>query len=166
MKGLALTVGALWVAALACTRPDTQENVKRALDDAHIRNVDVAVDDGEALVHLSGTVETLADRTRAEEVATSIVGTSGRIVNDLTIEDFEDDTPDSPDEQLTTALDRLIDDDRTLRERDVNISVRDSAVTIHGEVRTVGESTRAARLIAKAPGVTSVTNELRVVRHR
>jgi osmotically-inducible protein OsmY len=166
MRGLALTVGVILVAAIACTRPGTQENVQRALDDADIRHVDVAVDEREAIVHLSGTVETLADRTRAEEVANSIVGTSGRIVNDLTIEDFEDDTPDSPDEQLTTQLDRMIDQDRILRERDVNLSVRDGAVIIHGEVRTTGERTRAARLIEKAPGVTSVTNELSVVRHR
>ena len=160
-------VGAFWVAAMACTRPaDTEQNVKQALDSAAIRNVEVAVDEGEALVHLSGTVETLADRTRAEEVAASVVGTSGRVVNDLTIEDFEDDTPDSPDEQLTTELDRLFDQDRILRERDVNVSVVDGAVTIHGEVRTTGERARALRLIKSAAGVTSVSNELRVVRQR
>jgi osmotically-inducible protein OsmY len=167
MKGLTLTVAAIWIAAIACTRPpETEDNVKRALDDARIRNVDVAVDEGEALVHLSGTVETLADRTRAEEVAASVVGTTGRVVNDLTIEDFEDETPESPDEQLTAQLDRLIDEDRTLRERDVNLTVRDGAVTIHGEVRTTRERARATRLIEKAPAVTSVTNELRVVRQR
>ena len=166
MKGLLLSACVIWVAAIACSTPDTEQNVRQALDEADIRNVDVAVDDGEALVHLSGTVETLAARTRAEEVATSVVGTTGRIVNDLTIEDFEDDTPDSPDEQLMTQLDRLIDADRTLRERDVNLTVRDGTVTIHGEVRTTGERARAARLIEKAPGVTAVTNELRVVRVR
>jgi len=167
MKALFVTVGVLWAAAVACTRPaDTEENVKRALDDAAIQNVEVVVDDAEALVHLSGTVETLADRTRAEEVAHSVVGTSGRVVNDLTIEDFEDDTPDSPDEQLTAQLDQLIDADRTLRERDVNLVVRDGAVTISGEVWTTDERTRAARLIEKAPGVVSVANELRVVRQR
>ena len=166
MKGLLLAVGAICVAAVACNRPDTEQNVKQAIDEANIRNVDVAVDDGEALVHLSGTVETLAVRTRAEEVATSVVGTTGRVVNDLTIVDFEDDTPDNPDEQLTAKLDRLIDEDRTLRERDVNLTVHEGVVTIHGEVRTTGERSRAGRLIEKAPGVTSVTNELRVVRQR
>jgi osmotically-inducible protein OsmY len=167
MKGLALTVGVLWVAAVACSRPDgTQQNVKRALDDAQIRNVEVAVDEREAVVHLSGTVETLADRTRAEEVANSVVGTTGRVVNDLTIEDFEDDVPDGPDEVLTSALDLLIDGDATLRERDVNVTVRDGAVTIQGEVRTAGERTRAARLVGTAPGVTSITNDLRVVPQR
>ena len=167
MRATVLAVGVFWVVAVACGRPErTEENVKRVLDDADIRNVDVAVDETEALVHLTGTVQTLAERTRAEELANSVVGTTGRIVNDLTIEDFDDDAPDSPDEQLMTQLDRLIDADRTLRERDVNLSVLNGAVTIHGEVRSTGERARAARLVARAPGVTSVTNELRVVRQR
>jgi len=167
MKGLTLIVGAFWVAAMACTRPaDTEGSLRKALDEADIRNVDVAVDDREDVVHLSGTVETLADRTRAEEVANSVVGTSGTVVNDLTIEDFEDTAPASPDEQLTAQIDALIDADRTLRERDVNILVRGGAVTISGEVRTQGERARAARLVEQAPGVTTVTNELHVVRER
>ena len=167
MKGLVLIVGSFWVAAMACSRPaDTEGSLRKALDDAEIRNVEVAVDDREALVHLSGTVETLADRTRAEEVANAVVGTSGRVVNDLTIEDFEDTAPATPDEQLTARIDSLIDADRTLRERDVNILVRDGVVTIAGEVRTQGERARAARLVEKVPGVTTVTNELHVVRQR
>jgi osmotically-inducible protein OsmY len=146
--------------AAACGRTNTESNVRKALDDANMTSVDVFVN-GEDAVHLTGTVETLADRTRAEEIAAATVGTTGRIVNELTVVALEE-TPDDPDEQLTHALDRLIDADPVLRERDVNIAVTNGAVTITGEVRTDAERQRVGALLGDAPGVSSLTNQLQI----
>jgi osmotically-inducible protein OsmY len=143
-----------------CGRTDTESNVRKALDEANMESVEVYVN-GEDAVHLSGTVDTLADRTRAEEIAAAAVGTSGRVINELTVEALEE-TPDGPDEQLTHALDRLIDNDPVLRERDVNIAVANGAVTITGEVATDAERQRVTALLREAPGVASLTNQLQL----
>jgi osmotically-inducible protein OsmY len=72
--------------AVACTiGGDTERTVEQALDAASIRNVDVAIEGRANVVHLSGTVQSLADRTRAEEVALAAVGTSGRVVNEIAV---------------------------------------------------------------------------------
>jgi osmotically-inducible protein OsmY len=148
--------------AAAChTRPDTEENVRKALDEANI-HVDVNVDDEANVVHLSGTVETIADRTRAEEVARAAIGTSGQVLNELTVTSLEGTTPDDPDGQLREALDHAIDEDRVLRERDVNIAVRNGVVSITGEVRSADEKNRAERLVRKAAGAKDVTNALQI----
>lgn len=151
---------ALLVAVAACARTDTEGNVRKALDEANMTSVDVYVND-DSVVHLTGTVGTLSDRTRAEEIASATVGTSPRVVNELTVEALEE-TPDDPDEQLAHSLDRLIDRDPVLRERDVNIAVTNGAVTITGEVRTDAERRRAATLLREAPGVASLTNQLQI----
>ncbi len=144
----------------SCSRTDTEANVRQALDDANIPTVEVHVND-DSIVHLVGTVGTLADRTRAEEVAAAAVGTTGRVVNELTVEALEA-PPDDPDEVLTRVLDRLIDKDPVLRERDVNIGVANGAVVITGEVSTAAERERVGALLRGAPGVGSLTNQLQV----
>ena len=80
-------------AAVACTTGgNTQQTVEQALDAASIRNVDVDVDIEEKanIVHLSGTVDSLAERSRAEEVALAAVGTSGRVVNEIAVAGIDD----------------------------------------------------------------------------
>ena len=68
------------VLALACSgREDTKENVAKALEQANLKSVAVDVDKQSNIVHLKGTVGTMSDRTRAEEVAAAAVGTSGRV---------------------------------------------------------------------------------------
>ena len=71
----------------ACGRAgDTEEMVRDALYQSNIRDVDVHLDRSEQTVRLTGTVETLADRVRAQELATAIVGTSGQVENRIAVE--------------------------------------------------------------------------------
>jgi osmotically-inducible protein OsmY len=154
-------VTAVLALAAACGGADTGANIRKALDEANMDSVQVHVNTDDNVVHLSGTVGTLSDRTRAEEIAAATVGTTGRIVNELTVEAL-DEQPDGPDEQLAHALDRLVDSDPVLRERDVNIAVANGAVTITGEVRTDDERRRVAALLRDAPGVGTLTNQLQI----
>ncbi len=143
-------------------RPVTEENVGKALDQANL-HVDVDVDDEANIVHLNGTVDTIADRTRAEEVARAAIGTSGgQVLNELTVTTLEGETGHDPDSRLRDTLDQLIDDDSVLKERDVNIDVRSGTVTITGEVRSAVEKARAGRVVKRAPGVNDVTNRLEI----
>ena len=71
-------------AMVACGRADdTEEMVRAALVQADIREVDVVAD--EDTVRLTGTVDTLADRTRAVELAAAIVGTAAAVRNEITV---------------------------------------------------------------------------------
>lgn len=150
----------------ACDRrPPTEENVRKALDEANIDSVEVHVDGDANIVHLTGTVDTLAERTRAEEIAAATVGTTGRVVNDLTVEAL-DEPPDDPDEQLAHTLDGLIDGDAVLRERDVNVHVSGGVVTITGEVRTAAEKARVGRFVRDVPGVAKIDNQLTITNDR
>jgi hyperosmotically inducible protein len=156
----AAAAGAFLIGACSGTS-DTEANVRKALDEADIQAVEVHVDGDANVVHLSGTVETLAERTRAEEIASATIGTTGRVVNELTVEAL--DAPlDDPDARLTHSLDDRIDNDAVLRERDVNIAVSDGNVTVSGEVRSAAEKDRVTRILERAPGVVGVSNQLQI----
>ena len=142
--------------------PDTAENLRKALDEANIRAVQVDVDEDANVVYLQGAVGTLADRTRANEIATAVVGTSGRVLNEITVAALTDRHPDDVDGRLTDKLDVMIDADPVLRERDVNIQVVNGTVTVTGEVRTSREKARVERIVSSTPDVKEVVNHLQV----
>lgn len=150
--------------AVACGRTDTKGNVEKALDQANIDNVAVDVDDEANIVHLKGSVASMADRTRAEEVAVAAVGTSGRVLNELTVVGLNDETADDIDDEILDTLDRTIDEDPILRERDINLDVANGMVTIKGEVRSAEEKNRVGQLVRSAPGVKEVANALKINR--
>lgn len=142
--------------------PNTEENVRQALDQANMQAVQVQVDDNANIVHLRGTVETIGDRTRAEEVASATVGTTGRVLNELTVKGLNDETADDLDDEIDDALDRTIDNDPVLKERDVDFQVTNGMVTITGEVASADEKTRVEQLAKAAPGVKDVANGLEI----
>jgi osmotically-inducible protein OsmY len=150
------------VLALACRGRDPKDNVQKALEQANIPNVAVDVDDDARIVHLKGTVGTMSERTRAEEVAAAAVGTSGRVLNELTVEGLNTDTADDLDNDVQEALDRMVDNDPVLRERDINFEVANGVVTVKGEVRTAGEKNRVTQIVKAAPGVKDFANALEI----
>ena len=154
---LAASVGA------GCHRgPDTKGNVRKALDQANMQQVDVKVDDEASIVHLKGTVGSLADRSRAQEVADAVVGTSGRVLNELTVKGLNDTNAGERDRAIQDNLDHMMDNDPTLKQRDINFDVVNGMVTIKGEVRSADEKARAGEMTKVAPGVKDVANGLRI----
>jgi osmotically-inducible protein OsmY len=163
MRPVFLVSTAFVFAAIACDRgPNTEENIRKALDQANMNAVQVDVDDEARIVHLQGTVGTMADRTRANEIATAVVGTSGRVLNELTVEGLTSRSADDFDGQITDRLDELLDSDAVLRERDVNLQVIHGMVAITGEVRTADEKNKVEQLVRAAPGVKDVANGLQI----
>ena len=161
----------LWLAALAaaacvgtgCHRgPDVEGHLRKALDQANMQEVAVKVDDESSIVHLKGTVGSIEVRTRAQEVADAVVGTSGRVLNELTVKGLNDTTADDLDGQIRSGLDKMIDNDATLKQRDVNFDVANGMVIIKGEVRTVDEKNRVGAMTKAAPGVKDVANGLEI----
>ena len=165
MRAAAITCAVLWTCGLAIAcggRDDTQENVQKALEQANIPNVAVDVDEDANIVHLKGTVGSMTDRTRAEEVAAAAVGTSGRVLNELTVEGLNADTAGDLDDEVEDALDRMIDNDPVLRERDISFEVSNGAVVVSGEVRTAAEKDRVTQIVKAAPGVKDFANALEI----
>jgi osmotically-inducible protein OsmY len=150
------------VLAFACGRKDTKEDVSKALEQANLPTVAVDVDKDSNIVHLKGTVGTMSDRTRAEEVATAAVGTSGRVLNELTVEGLNTDTADDLDDDIEDVLDRMIDNDPVLKERDINFAVTNGVVTVKGEVRSAKEKDQVTQIVKAAPGVKDFANALEI----
>jgi hyperosmotically inducible periplasmic protein len=149
--------------AIGCGRaPDTEENVRKALDQANMQAVQVTVDNDANIVHLKGTVETIGDRTRAEEVASATVGTTGRVLNELTVKGLNDETAGDLDDEIDDALDRTVNKDPVLKERDIDFRVVNGMVTITGEVASAAEKARVEQLAKAAPGVKDVANGLEI----
>ena len=165
MKAASITSAILLTSALSfgCGgRDDTRENVSKALEEANLREVAVDVDKDSKIVHLKGTVGTMSDRTRAEEVAAAAVGTSGRVLNELTVEGLNTEVADDLDGDIKDALDRMVDNDRVLKERDVNFAVVNGVVTVTGEVRSAQEKNRVTQIVKAAPGVKDFANALEI----
>ncbi len=80
-RGGAVALGL--TALVACAGDGTAERVHDALIASGIEEVDVRAD-GER-IRLSGTVDTLADRTRAVELATAVAGTSVVVTNAISV---------------------------------------------------------------------------------
>ena len=87
MKSSAFTLGVIGIGlTLACApASDTEEMVRSALDAAAIHDVFVDLDRDGQTIHLEGSVDTLAERTRAEELALAILGAEGRVQNDIEV---------------------------------------------------------------------------------
>jgi len=163
MNGWLVALAVAASAGTGCHRgPDVEGNVRKALDQANMQEVTVKVDGESSIVHLKGTVGSMAVRSRAEEVADAVVGTSGRVLNELTVKGLNDTTADDLDGQIRRGLDKMIDNDPALNQRDINFEVANGMVTVNGEVRTVDEKNRVGEMTKAAPGVKDVANGLQI----
>lgn len=145
----------------ACNRqPDVKEHVDDSLKQAKIDNVNTDYDKQARVLHLKGKVQTSAERQRAEEVASAAVGTSGTVLNELTVEGVSDQTAGDYDGAIRDRLHEMIDNDATLKDRDVNFDVNNGVVTAKGEVRTAAEKEHVSTMVRSAPGVKDFANEL------
>jgi len=157
---------ALALAAGACSNnreaPDPTDRTERALTDANIRDVNVDWDKDARVAHLKGTVDSARERERAAEVAATAVGTSGKVLNELTVDNVNEKTADDMDGRIRSTLKDMLDRDQTLRDRDVNFDVNNGVVTVKGEVRTTAEKTKVSDLVKAAPGVKDFANALEI----
>jgi osmotically-inducible protein OsmY len=147
----------------ACDRgPDPGEQAKDALEAANIEDVKVDYDRDSKAVHLTGTVDSASVKQRAEQVAAKAVGTSGNILNELTVEGPAENKADDLDGSIRGLLNDIIDQDPTFRDRDVNFDVNNGAVEIKGSVASAAEKTRVGEMVRSVPGVKDMANGLEI----
>src|SRR5262245_53304687 len=147
--GAALIMAAA-LAAGACTqpaRPDPQKSTEQALKDAKLDKVSVDWDKDARVAHLKGTVDSADDRRRAEQVASTAVGTSGRVLNEVTIEGVNEKNADDFDGGIKTRLKNVVSEDPVLKDRNIDFDVNNGVVTVKGDVRTAAEKAKVSDLV-------------------
>jgi len=164
MKKLSLTT--IIVAAIfltACNRgPDPSAGAEKALKDANLTDVKVDWESDARVAHLKGSVDSPTDRQRAEDVAAAAVGTTGKVLNELTIKGMNDKTAGDFDGQIKRTLERMVNDDPVLRDRDIDFDVNNGAVTVKGSVHTASEKNKVTQLVQAAPGVKEMVNAVEI----
>lgn len=156
----------LSLAAGACSNnanvPDPSDRAKQALTDANIKDVKVDWDKDARVAHLKGTVDTTQERARAEQVAETAVGTSGKVLNEVTVENVNEKTADDMDGRIRSDLKDMIGRDQVLRDRNIDFDVSNGMVTVKGDVRTTAEKTKVSDMVKAAPGVKDFANGLEI----
>src|SRR4051812_39731169 len=154
--GMVLALG-----ATACNRgPDPEDQVAKALKDAQLNDVKVDWDQDAHIAHLKGTVDQATDRQRAEDLANAAVGTSGRVLNEVTIKNVNDTIADDMDGGIRSHLKDMIAKDRQLKHDDINFDVNNGVVTVKGSVASAAEKNRVTQIVKAAPGVKDMANAL------
>jgi len=124
--------------------------------------VNVDYDKDGRVVHLKGTVNSPDERARAEQVASQVVGTSGKVLNELTVEGMDSRTADDADSMIKTRLNDTIKADPELTDRTIDFNVNNGMVTVTGEVVTTAEKEKVGQIAKGTAGVRDVANELHV----
>jgi hyperosmotically inducible periplasmic protein len=160
---LALTIGG--VAFPACNSQNSdnmKDRVSAALKNANMKDVDVDYDRNERVVHLKGSVDSPAERARAEQLAAGAVGTSGRVLNEVTVKGVDEKTADDNDGRIKDQLKDAVDRDPQLKNENVDFSVNNGAVEISGSVASAAEKSRVTEMARSVAGVKDVANALEV----
>lgn len=158
----ALTLSLVAGACSEAEVPDPTDRAEQALEQANIEDVNVDWDKDARVAHLKGKVDSARERERAEEVAATAVGTSGKVLNEVTVENVNETTADDMDGRIRSSLGDMVDNDQVLRDRDIDFDVNNGVVTVKGEVRTTAEKTKVSDMVKAAPGVKDFANALEI----
>lgn len=169
MSGLAFLA-----AACAETEAETglHQRANEALKEARLDQVTAEWDPNSQALMLRGFVLTPEDKRRAEDVAHSVLGSSGQVVNALRITTRGAPTPapvlassgdlDRIDDRIQRDVERLFSDKDVWGGREFEIMVRAGDVRLTGEVFSQAEKDRVTEMVAGVAGVTGVVNRLTV----
>jgi osmotically-inducible protein OsmY len=141
-------------------QPLEQAIVQALADNPRIHRDTIAVEvDEYGDVVLRGTVGSILQRGEAGRTTRHLPGVQD-VDNQLRVRLMGIDGQADADTDAA-ILDALIDDDQ-LHADDIDVKVRDGAVTLRGMVELPMQRDRAERVVLAVPGVKTVTNELGV----
>jgi osmotically-inducible protein OsmY len=149
---------------IGCSNPADQPDVeKRVNDELKAGQLDdkVKVDwkKDEQAVHLSGKVDSPAEKARAEELAQKAVGTSGRVVNEVAVGTVD---MGNVDDRIEEQLGKMF-EDRTEWDFDgkgVTFDSKEGVVTITGHVESPAVKAKIGERARAIPDVKDVVNNL------
>jgi len=118
--------------------------------------VEVAVESG--VVTLTGRVENLEERERAQQVVRAVPGV-GHLVNSLEPQTGETGGAPALEHAVMAALAQV----EGLDERRILVTAADGIVYLGGMVRSLADQAAAGEAAARVPGVSHVVNDIQVV---
>lgn len=124
------------------------------IDDSQI---DVQVVGG--IVTLVGTVPSYAEKLAAQDAARAVDGVHD-LVNEIDVKRSAGAHPS--DDELRVIIDRVLDWDALVPERDLNASVADGWVTLSGTVSTASQRAEAERAISHLQGVRGIRDTIEI----
>ena len=132
----------------------------RLAADPEVSAFEIDVDTQDAVVRLSGLVETSAQRSEAEKLARNTDGVR-RVINDIkigepTLEEHIDDA------WISTKVKAKIAADPDVNIFNIDVDVLHGVVTLSGEVKTAYAQRRAEEIASRTEGVKDVKNLLKV----
>ena len=172
-KSMSLAVLGAALLTVACAQSDAgittavKTNLAAA-DDVSASQIDV--DTKRKVVTLSGSVETMTEKTRAVDLARATDGVAS-VVDHLTVKPPVTSAPSlepdaapaaNTDPGLTMAVKTALLADPMVRGLKIDVDTANGVVTLNGEVQSQGEKDQALKLARETEGVKSVTDRLTV----
>jgi hyperosmotically inducible periplasmic protein len=144
--------------------PDVSDSIRKSLDQANLKDVSVSQDRDKGVVTLGGHVAAEADKSQAESIAKSIA--TGQVVsNQIAV---LPPNAESDAKAVNSDLDKGVEknlDAALIKNRlhkGVKYQVKNSVVTLTGEVNSQAQRSQAERVASSVPNVKQVVNELQV----
>ena len=144
--------------------PDVADSLRKALDQAGLKNVSVSEDRDRGIVTLGGEVASDDQKTQADSLAKSLAG--GQVVADqiavLPVGDEREAKAMNSDldQGIAKNLDAALIQNKM--HQDVNYSVKSGVVTLSGEVNSQDNRALAEKVATAVPNVQQVVNNLQV----
>ena len=159
-----VVVGILAGCSQTVKPPDVSSSIRKALDQAGLKNVSIDQDRDKGVVTLGGHVEADGDKAQAEALAKSLAG--GEVVADqiavlpLGAESDARTMNSDLDKGIEQNLDAALIQSKL--HDGVKYAVKNRVVTLTGEVDSQSKRRDVARVAASVPNVQQVVNELQV----
>jgi len=166
VAALSLSIGLGAAGCNTAHNEDTGNRVEKALDDANLRDVNVDYDRDANVVHLKGKVNSADQKQQAERIAETAVGTSGKVLNELTVEGMNEDRMETADDQIKNRLTDAVNANPRLSEENIDFYVNNGVVTVTGEVESQAQKDQISQLVKGTPGVKDFANELTIGKER
>jgi hyperosmotically inducible periplasmic protein len=144
--------------------PDVSDSIRKSLDQAGLKDVDVSQDRDKGVVTLGGHVAADADKIQAESIAKS--NAAGQVVaNQIAVipRGVESDAK-TVNADLDKGIEKNLDAalvQNKLQKR-VKYDVKNGVVTLTGEVNSQSKRAQAEKVASSVPNVQQVVNELQV----
>ncbi len=144
--------------------PDVSDGIRKSLDQAGLKDVSVSQDRDKGIVTLGGKVVNDGDKAQAETLAKSLAG--AQVVADQIavippgLEKDAKAVNSDLDEGIEKNLDAALIQSKL--QKSVKYEVKNSVVTLTGEVNSQNKRARAEQVAVSVPNVQQVVNNLQI----
>lgn len=150
---------------------DSQNDVRTALNDNNLGNVQVSQNRDRGIITLTGAVSSQQQRTQARQITRTAAPTY-TIDNQITVTPPPPPGP-SPEEIARAKADHAIESEfkaqmekhRYFRRDDIAIESKDGSVTLSGTAHSTYDKRQAEKLAKSIPNVRQVVNQIEVKQH-